>query len=105
MDNANTTEQQIPIPDEIRTYLNSLLDASGMKEADSVTREKMVQELFLKLDDYIIDKVVEYMPAEKLDDFTNFMQTSPSKEAVEKYIQENVPDSQDVFTVAFADFR
>src|SRR5205807_629061 len=105
MQDTHTPNQHLDIPGEIRTYLNALLDASGMKDADTTTREDMVQELFLKLDDYIIDRVVEYMPVEKLDEFTAFMQKNPSKEAVEQYIQSNVPNAQDIFTVAFADFR
>lgn len=97
--------QQKTIPEEVRKYLDGLLDEAGVSGVDEATRETLVQELFIQLDDAIIDKVVDYLPVEKLDAFTAFMQGNPSRDQLEKYLQENVPNTQDVFTVAFADFR
>ncbi len=104
-DTGVNQNQPIAIPEEIQVYLNRLLDESGMTGLEDSVRESMLQDLFLQLDDYIIEKVVDYLPEDKLNGFTDLMKQNPPKDQVEDYIRKNVPNAQDVFTVAFADFR
>lgn len=105
MQDSHIAEQHNVVPDEIRVYITSLLDASGLQQADKELRESMIQNLYKELDAYIIDQIVDYMPAEKLEAFTELIQKNPSKDELDLYIRMNIPNAQDVLTVAFADFR
>ena len=98
-------KQNIVIPDEIRVYLEDLLSQAGIIDIDSVVKEAMLQELFVRLDQFLATKVIDYLPVDKLDEFTQFTQSKPSQEKMQQYLQSHLPNAQDVFIVAFGEFR
>lgn len=93
------------MPAEIRSFLERLLTDAGVTTSDAAGRERLLQGLFQKLDGYIIDTVVESLPAEKLDEFTAFIQQHPSRDELNDYLSRELPNAQDVFVSAFAGFR
>lgn len=99
------TTQSTPIPQEVRSYIEDLLTSSGVVTTDTVMREAMVQELFTRLDKFLTIKLLDYLPTEKLEEFADLTEKNPSQEEVQKYIQENVPNAQDIFVLAFGEFR
>ena len=92
------------IPTEIRAFLEQLLADAGFS-AEGQERERLIAGLFQKLDGYIIDTVVDNLPAEKIDEFTAFIQKQPSRDELNDYLRRTLPNAQDVFVSAFAGFR
>lgn len=92
------------IPAEIRSFLERLLTDAGFT-VEGQEKERLVAGLFQKLDGYIIDTVVDNLPAEKIDEFTAFIKKQPSRDELNDYLGRNVPNAQDVFVSAFAGFR
>jgi len=102
----NTDQKQpVQIPAEIRAYLEDLLYRAGMTNIDSVVKEAMIQELFTELDTFLMTKIIDYLPVEKMDEFTKLLESRPAQQTMQYYLQENLPNAQDVFTVAFGEFR
>ena len=94
-----------PIPPEIRVYLDGLLTSSGIVSVDRVMRESMIQELYVRLDKFLTLKMLDHLPTEKLEEFANLTGRNPSEQVVQAYIQKNVPNAQQMFITAFAEFR
>lgn len=101
------TNQQAPmqIPAEISTYLNNLLIDAGMDAIDDVMREEMIKELFVRLDAYISQVIVEELPDDTFDQFIKLHEEQKPQAEIEKFLTDNVPNIQDVMGKAFADFR
>ncbi len=93
------------IPAEVRTYLEGLLADANIIFKDDGVREEMIKELFARLDQYLAGIIVENMPDEHLEAFMKMNEENKTKEESEAFIKEKMPNSQEVFAKAFADFR
>ena len=107
MDDQNTQQQnnQLTIPQEVRTYLEAMLQDAGMTMEDDDMKEEMIKELYLRLDAYITSVVATALPKMHLDEFIKMNEEKKSREEIEKFLIDNMPHSKEVFAKAFADFR
>jgi hypothetical protein len=92
------------IPQEIKNFLESILNDANMS-AEGTLREEMIKELYARLDEYLTNVIVDKMPAEHLEAFIKINEEGKSKEEIDTFLRSNLPNAQEVFTNAFADFR
>lgn len=95
----------LQIPTEIHLFLISLLKDAGMETLEDDMRAEMEKELFARLETYITSRIVETMPADKLDAFVDMNEQGKSQEEIDAYIQENIPNAQQFFADVFLEFR
>jgi len=93
------------IPQEVRSFLEGLLQDAGMTFTDNEMKEEMIKELYARLDNYIASVVVDYLPPEQFETFIKMNEEKKSKQEIENFLKEKLPDAQNVFAKAFADFR
>lgn len=98
-------DKQLQIPQEVRGFLESLLQDAGMKILDEQMREEMIKELYARLDNHLTSVIVENMPAEHLDAFMRLNEEKKPKAEIEQFLQDKMPNSKEVFAKAFAQFR
>jgi Protein of unknown function (DUF5663) len=98
-------EEKVTIPADIRQFLESILDEAEMVTVDDEMREAMVQELFYQLDNYLASVVVKNLDPEALEIFIKMNEEKKSKEEIEQFVQEKIPQAQEVFANAFIDFK
>jgi len=98
-------DQSIQIPADIKQFLESIIDESKIEVLDEHMRQGMVQELYAQLDNYLASIITDQLKGEDLDVFVRMNQERKSKEEIEAYIKEKVPNAQEIFTNAFADFK
>ncbi len=103
MDNAQTGK--LEIPQDVRAYLEGILNDANMKSLDDAMREEMINELFARLDSYMTSVIVDNMPPENLDEFIKMNEEKKSREEIETYLKDKVPNAQEILTKAFMDFR
>lgn len=94
----------IEIPAEIKSFLESLIQDANMT-LDDITKEEMIKELYARLDSYLTTVIVDNLPAEYLEAFMKMNEEKKSKEEINAFLTEKLPNAQEVFTSAFADFR
>lgn len=97
--------QQNQIPAEVKTFLESILQDAGMTNIDPKMHEEMIKELFTRLDSFMLTTIIEALPADKIGEFTRMSESGKSKEELESYLRETVPNSQEVFARAMLQFR
>lgn len=102
MDN---TQQSVQIPQEIRTFLEGLLRDAGMTTLDDQMRDEMIKELFARLDNHITATIVDNLPDEHIEEFISMNEQKKPSEEINKFIQDKMPNAQEVFSKAFMDFR
>jgi hypothetical protein len=98
-------DNQVQIPPDIRNYLEGILQEAGMLTLDDQTKEGMIQELFFQLDNFLASLIVKNLNAEDLEVFIKMNEEKKSKEEIERFVQEKLPDAQATFTNAFSEFR
>ena len=102
---TDSAAQVAPIPDEVREYLDSLLQDAGMTGFDPAMHDAMIAELYVRLDKFLIGKVVEFLPEDKLEEFAKLNEEASDPQKIQEYLTANLPNAQDVFTQAFGQFR
>ena len=102
MDN---TQKKIEIPSEVREFLEGILKDANMTSADESMHEEMINELFARLDNYMTTVIVDSMPQENLEEFIKMNEENKSREEIESFMREKVPNAQEILTKAFMDFR
>jgi Mg/Co/Ni transporter MgtE len=98
----DTTQQ---IPTEIVSFLDGLLQDAGMTSLDKEMHDEMIKELFARLDNYLTATLVEKLTPEDTETFIKMNEEKKSKEEVEKFLQEKLPNAQETMTNAFMEFR
>ncbi len=93
------------ISPEIKSFLESLLSDAGMTTLDDETREEMVKELYVRLDHYLTNTIIENMPPEHLEEFVKMNESKKSMEEMQQFLTSKMPDAKGVFVKAFDDFR
>lgn len=93
------------IPKEIRTFLEGLLQDAGMTTLDNEMKEEMIKELYARLDSYLTSIIVDAMPEEHINTFIKLNDEKKSQQEIQTFIQDHIPNAQDIFTKAFSDFR
>src|SRR5258708_28010120 len=101
----NNQQDPLQIPQEIRAYLEGILDEAGMSGFDENIHQSMINDLYIRLDKFLIGLIAQYMPDEKLEEFAKLTENNPSQTSVTEYIQNNVPNSKEIFSKAFVEFR
>jgi len=77
----------------------------GLTIVDPDIMDEMIVQLYTRFDKFLIGEIAEYLPREKLEEFAKIVEKNPTAEQVRDYLLKNLPNAQDVFTVAFAKFR
>lgn len=93
------------IPPEIRQFLEQLLKESEMLTLDDQMKEGMIEELFYQLENYLVTVIVDHLQPDDLEKFIAMNQEKKSKEEIEQFVNEKVPNAQEIFTNAFLEFK
>jgi hypothetical protein len=99
------TNEGLQMNEEVRVYLDGLLEDAGLKATDEMLNDELCKELYARLDHYIAKVIVEHLPAERLDEFVKMNEERKPKTEIEKFFKTHVPNYEEVFTTALADFR
>lgn len=105
MDNTQSQQPKLEIPAEVMEFLEGILKDANMTSLDDAMHEEMINELFARLDSYMTSIMVEAMPPENLDEFIKMNEEKKSKDEVEAYVREKIPNAESVLIKAFTDFR
>lgn len=95
----------LQIDPQVKIFIDNLLKDAGMTSVDEAMREEMVKELYVRLDNYLASVIAENLPQEHFDEFIKLNEEKKSREEVEKFLKDKVPDVDQVFAKAFAYFR
>jgi len=103
--NTQNKTQQLQIPAEVRSFLEGILQDANMQSLDDAMRQEMISELFARLDSYMTSVIIDNLPPEHLEEFTKMNEEKKSREEIEAFLKEKVPNVQEILTKAFMDFR
>ncbi len=98
-------DKQLQIPQEVRGFLESLLQDAGMKTLDDTMRQEMIKELYARLDNFMTSQIIDVMPPQYLDEFIKLNEEKKDRAEIEKFLKDKVPNVQNVFAKAFMEFR
>lgn len=103
--NLDQEKTDLIISQEVRTYLEGLLEDAGMVMTDDLLKEEMIKEIYVRLDNYLTTTIIDNLPSEDLDTFIKMNTEKRSKEEIENFLKEKMPNYKSVLADAFADFR
>ena len=95
----------ISIPEDIRIFLDHLLEDAGFTHVSEAVGEQMREDLYARLDNKLIAAAFENMPAEHVDAFSVLVDKKASGGELNAFLSENVPHAKEIFANALIDFR
>lgn len=105
MDTKSSDKQKLEIPSEIRLYLENLLEDAGMTSVDIQMKEEMINQLYVRLDSFITTVIIDAMPEENIEEFIQMNEQNKPQTEIAAFLNEKLPNSKEVFSKAFTDFR
>lgn len=106
MDSQNTQPAQtLDIPPDVRGFLENLIQDAGLTPLDETAREQMIEELYVRLDNFLTSEIVKSLPPEQLEEFVQLNERGASQEEVNQFMNEKIPNAQDLFGAALVNFR
>lgn len=97
--------QQTQIPQNIRNFLESMLEDAKMTTINPEAKEEMIKELFARLDNFMLTTIIEALPSDKLEEFTKMSDEGKNREELENYLKANIPNAEEAFARAMLEFR
>lgn len=107
---------QSEIPQDIRTFLEGLLDDAGMTPTPEI-KEEMIKDLYVRLEHMLIAAAAERLQPEDLEAFQKLLESKASQTQLQQFLSTKLssqsganPDSigadaQEIFAQAIARFR
>ena len=105
MDTQQNQKPKLEIPQEIRNFLEGLLTDAGMTTLDQEMREQMIKELYKRLDSFIATAIMDNLKPEDLEEFIKLNEEKKSKDEIEQFLRDKIPNSQEIFANVFSDFQ
>src|SRR3989304_6112769 len=93
--------QKLQITDETRSFLESLLQDAGFTAPDEKMHNDMINELYVRLDYFLTARLIDEIPPQYLDEFTKLNEEKKSKEEIERFMKEKIPNMSEVFKDVF----
>ena len=93
---------------QVLQFVDELIDQKFVDSQEEVTpeiRDELRQDLLLRLDEFIMAKVIAELSDEDLATFENLMKEGKSCEELQKFATEKISDFTDFATDAFLEFR
>lgn len=102
---AQTTQQAVAVPAEIRGFLEGLLKDANMSALDDSMREEMINELYVRLEQFLTGKIIDKLPPDKVEEFIKMNEDNKPQTEIQEYLQANIPSAPEMMTNAFMEFR
>lgn len=96
---------QLAFTQVVDDFLNLLLDEGGMGTVSVGVRAQMLNDLRVRLNERLFATALMNLPEEKVTELRELSEKGTSGEEVEKFIDTNIPNSQEIFAGAFLTFR
>jgi hypothetical protein len=93
------------ITPEVTTILGKVLEDAGLKSPDGKLCYEQLREVQDRLDVLMFDEILTYLPAKHLDAFVRMNDQKRSRGEIDKFLEENMPNAEEVFAGAIAKFR
>ena len=98
-------DSQLTFAQVVSDFLNLLLDEGGMATVSPEVRAQMLNDLRVRLNEKIFAMILSQLDDKKVTEFRKLTEEKASSEELEKFIDDNVPNSQDFFSQVFMSFR
>lgn len=89
----------------VTDFLNLLLDEGGMDNVSVEVRAQMLHDLRVRLNERLFATIILNLPEDKITEFRALSEKKDSGEALEKFIDGNISNAQEIFAGAFLTFR
>jgi hypothetical protein len=99
------TQPSMQIPPEVTTILGKVLEDAGLQSQVGKLCYEQLRELHDRLDVVMFDEILTYLPAKHLEAFVKMNDEKRSRGEIDKFLEENMPNAEEVFAGALAKFR
>ncbi len=93
------------ITPQMQLFLENLLLDSGLKFTDEFTKQKMIEDLYFKLDEFLGIVIEENLSDDDLVEYFNLRVVNTKAETLEKFLKTKIPNFDNLISMAMLEFR
>lgn len=93
------------ISPEIVSFLNNIIDKSGVSTDDVEVRTEMVRDLYDLLDSRIVGMISDSLDEESFKEYLALIENKAPANEVESFLAQKVPDMKEKLKQLFLDFQ
>lgn len=93
------------ISPEMQMFLHSLLESNGITFSDETTKQRMVEELFVRVDKFLSIMIVSELDDAGNDEFLAMLAQNKPQEEIQAFLKNKIPDFEAKVKNTLADFR
>ena len=101
----NPLSPQLTFAQVVDDFLNLLLDEGGMDTVSPEVRAQMLNDLRVRLNERLFVTAISNMSDKRVTELRKLTEGGATGEAVEKFIDKNIPGAQEIFAGAMMTFR
>jgi len=90
---------------QLREYIVEMMKEAGTYDVPTVLREKMIRDIYSRLEEKLVLTALENMSLEKRAEFDELTEKGATQEELEKFIRNNVKNFEQVYKKALLEFR
>lgn len=91
--------------DSIARFIDQLIDERGYTDLLPEIRNQMRQDIALRLDDFVMARIISVLSDVDLDSFEKLLEKKPTNEELQKFVTEHVEDLTTLLTNTLLEFK
>ncbi len=93
------------ITPQMQLFLENLLIDAGLKFTDESAKQKIIEDLYFKLDEFLGVVIEENLSDDDLVEYFSLRVANTNAETLEKFLKAKIPNFDDLIPRAMLDFR
>lgn len=103
--NTTTPNPELTFAKVVDDFLNLLLEEAGMDGIAPEVRTQMHTDLKKRLNERFFATAISALPESKVTELRELTERGASGDDIEKFIDSNIPNAQEIFSAAMLSFR
>jgi hypothetical protein len=103
-DTQKSTPVQAEVPQEIRTFLEGILIEANLATIDADFHEEMIRQLYIRLDAFLVAKIIDALPDEKIEEFITIDVGGQDPKKIQEFLSQHIEKTQEFMMGALDEF-
>lgn len=100
-----STNSVLPLNLPLRTFLDSCLYDKGIKDIPDSLKEQMIQDLSLRLQQWLMQSVFQYLPENSATEMEQLMEKQADQEEIMFFLTQKIPNLNKIFEEEMIKFK
>lgn len=105
MKKINLISPNLDLPEPLQLFLDSCLWEKGIRNIPQDLHDQMIRDLAVRLETWLLQEAAGHLEEKDIKDFDALMGEEPTKEKVQMFLQDHIPNLDAIFENSMLMFK